>query len=112
MFTKAVEWDLVSEEILQRIRSVKLLPEENRRLRFLTTEECQILINCCPSHLKPIVTVALHTGMRKSEILNLKWEQVDLNHCFILLDITKNGERREIPINPSSTNLPKKTSFL
>ena len=37
--------------------------------------------------------------MRKSEILNLKWDQVDLKHGFILLDITKNGERREIPIN-------------
>ena len=37
--------------------------------------------------------------MRKAEILNLKWDQVDLKHGFILLDITKNGERREIPIN-------------
>ncbi len=49
--------------------------------------------------LKPIVTVALHTGMRKGEILGLKWEQVDLNHGFILLDTTKTGERREIPID-------------
>jgi integrase len=37
--------------------------------------------------------------MRKSEILNLKWDNVDLKHGFILLDRTKNGERREIPIN-------------
>ncbi len=37
--------------------------------------------------------------MRRSEIFNLKWEQVDLSHGFILLDVTKNGERREIPIN-------------
>lgn len=43
--------------------------------------------------------VAIHAGMRKSEILNLKWEQVDLNHGFVLLDITKNGELKEIPIN-------------
>ncbi len=34
-----------------------------------------------------------------SEILNLKWEQVDLNHGFILLDITKNGKRREISVD-------------
>ncbi len=45
------------------------------------------------------MTVALHTGMRLSEILKLKWEQADLRHGFILLEITKNGERREIPID-------------
>lgn len=37
--------------------------------------------------------------MRRGEILSLKWENVDLKHGFILLDKTKNGERREIPIN-------------
>lgn len=37
--------------------------------------------------------------MRKGEILSLKWEQVDLKHSFILLDMTKNGEFREIAIN-------------
>ena len=42
---------------------------------------------------------ALNSGMRKQEILTLKWDQVDLKHGFILLDRTKNGERREIPIN-------------
>ena len=37
--------------------------------------------------------------MRKGEILNLNWDNVDLKHGFILLSQTKNGERREIPIN-------------
>ena len=57
------------------------------------------LIDCCATHLKPIVTVALHTGMRKSEVLGLKWKQIDLAHGFILLDTSKNGERREIAID-------------
>ncbi len=99
MFTKAVEWDMVEEETLKRIRKVKLLPENNRRLRYLSIGECQSLINACDKHLKPIVITALNTGMRKSEILNLKWDNVDLKHGFILLDRTKNGDRREIPIN-------------
>ncbi len=99
MFTKAVEWDMVEEETLKRIRKVKLLQENNRRLRFLAKEEIQELLAHSDSHLKPIVVMALNTGCRKSEILNLQWDQVDLKHGFILLDKTKNGERREIPIN-------------
>ncbi len=78
---------------------MKLLPENNRRLRFLSIEECQRLVECCHKDLRPIVIVALNTGMRRSEIFNLKWDQVDLSHGFILLDVTKNGERREITIN-------------
>jgi|TARA_B100002003_G_C14056809_1_gene508876 integrase len=100
MFTKALEWEMVTEETAQKIRRVRLLREDNKRLKFLTVEECQRLIGCCTPHLKPIVVVALQTGMRKGEILNLMWEQVDLRHGLILLDTTtKNGERREIPIN-------------
>lgn len=99
MFNKAVEWDMVEEETLKRIRKVKALPENNRRLRYLSKEQCQELISTCDPHLRPIVITALNTGMRKSEILKLKWDNVDLKHGFILLDMTKNGERREIPIN-------------
>jgi len=99
MFTKATDWNMVEDETLKRVRKVKLLEENNRRLRYLNKDECQALINACKVHLKPIVITALNTGMRKEEILNLKWDNVDLKNGFILLDITKNGERREIPIN-------------
>ncbi len=99
MILKAVDWNMASEEKLKQVRKVKFLKENNKRLRFLTVEECQRLIECCHKNLKSIVTIALNTGMRRGEILGLKWEQVDLRHGFILLDISKNGERREIPIN-------------
>ena len=103
MFSKAVEWDMVEEQTLKRIRKAKLLEENNRRLRYLSKEECHTLIKSCANHLRPIVITALHTGMRKGEVLNLKREDnLDLKHGaygFILLKNTKNGERREIPIN-------------
>jgi integrase len=99
MFTKGVEWEMVGEETLKKVRRVKLIPENNRRLRFLSSEECQALVESCENHLAPIVITALNTGMRKGEILGLRWDQVDLRHGFILLGVTKNGERREIPIN-------------
>ena len=99
MMTKAVDWLMVEEEALKRVRKVKLLEENNRRLRYLSKEEIESLLNYCPSHLKPLIIMALNTGMRRGEIFNLKWEQVDLKHGFVLLDVTKNGDRREIPIN-------------
>lgn len=100
MITKAVEWEMAPEQALNRIRKVKQIAEHNRRLRYLPVEECQSLINVCSPHLKPIVITALNTGMRKEEILSLRWDRhVDLKHGFILLDTTKSGERREIPIN-------------
>ena len=98
-FTKALDWEMISEEMYRKIRKVKLFPEHNRRLRYLAKEECQTLVSNCRENLKPIVITALHTGMRKSKILSLKWDRVDLRHGFILLDVTKNGERHEIPIN-------------
>ena len=104
MFTKAVEWDFVEDEALRRVRKVKQLEENNRRLRYLTKEECQTLTEACSVsnniHLKAIVIMALNTGMRRGEILSLRRDKhLDMKHGFILLDNTKNGERREIPIN-------------
>ena len=48
-------------------------------------------------HLNPIVICALNTGVRKSEILTLRWSQV--RNGFICLAKTKNNEARQIPIN-------------
>jgi integrase len=108
MITKAVDWQMVEEETLRRVRKVKLLEENNRRLRYLSKEECSRLIDACADHLRPIVITALNTGMRKDEVLSLKWDSIDLRHGFILLDRTKNGERREIPINQTVRDILSK----
>ncbi|MFC1607133.1 tyrosine-type recombinase/integrase [Candidatus Latescibacterota bacterium] len=104
MFTKANEWDMVKQQAFERVRKVKLLSVNNQRLRYLTEDECQRLIETCYDHLKPIVITAINTGMRKTEILTLRWDCVDLQNRIIKLDVTKNGERREIPINNTLAN--------
>jgi integrase len=96
---KGYQWEWVSEETLKRVRQIKFLQENNKRLRYLAREECQALLDNCHGHLKAIVTFGMNTGCRRGEILSLKWDQVDLKHGFILLDRCKNGERREVPIN-------------
>jgi integrase len=96
MFTKAIEWGYVKQN---SIKSVKLLKEPPGRLRYLTPEELTRLLDACAPHLKPIVLMAVHTGMRRREILSLRWADVDLRKRTITLTKTKNNERRVIPIN-------------
>jgi len=101
MLSKASDWNMVEDEVRRRAYKVKLQPENNGRLRFLQKSECVRLIDNCADHLRPIVTMALHTGMRRGEILSLRWDNVDLHHRFIFLgsSVTKTGQRREIPIS-------------
>jgi integrase len=96
MFTKAIEWGKVKENPGKK---VKLLRERNRRVRYLEEKEIKRLYNACAEHLKPIVIVALNTGMRKEEILSLRWKDLDFRSRIISILDTKNGERREIPMN-------------
>ena len=72
---------------------------KNSRLRFLEKEEIKTLLENCSEHIKPIVIVALNTGMRKSELFNLKWHDIDYKREIIHLLVTKNNEKREIPMN-------------
>lgn len=108
MMTKARDWEMIGKDALDRVRRVKLQKEENRRLRFLSVAECQELIAAAEPHLKPVLLFALNTGCRKSEILGLTWDRVDLKHGFIHLDKTKSGERRDIPINATLRAVLKK----
>jgi integrase len=99
MFTYAVDVGVADKDSLDAFSRVKL-KGEIKRLRFLSLEESAQLVEVCDQDLKPIVVLALNTGMRKGEILTLQWSQVDLTHNLILLDKTKNGERREVYISP------------
>jgi len=96
MFNRAIEWKKAKYNPSQAVKHFK---ENNKRLRFLEREEIEKLLANCADHLKPIVIIALNTGMRKGEILGLKWHDVDIKRSVIQLLNTKNGEKREVPIN-------------
>ena len=96
MLNKAVEWDMLEISPFNK-GSRLMLKENNHRLRFLTEAEIDSLLKACSPHLKPIVETALLTGMRRGELLSLKWEQI--RNGFIYLKETKSGKGRQIPIN-------------
>ena len=96
MLTKAVEWEMIETNPAKK---VKLLAENNQRIRYLTKEEIKRLYESSADHLKPIILTSLYTGMRKGEILKLKWEDIDFDQRIIFVRTSKNNEMREIPIN-------------
>jgi integrase len=104
VMNKAIEWGQLDRN---PVAKVKFLREPQRKLRFLDTDEIGRLIDSCPSQLMPVIITALHTGMRRGEILDLNWENVDLNNRIIYLTDTKSGVSREIPINSMLFNLLK-----
>lgn len=95
----------VRHERLQHnhIERVKRLPENNVRMKVLTPEEFSHLIDACPVHIQPVVMVAYYMGMRRAEIINLTWREVDLQKGFIRLSAerTKTDNSRAIPIHPA-----------
>ena len=89
MFNKAIAWNKLNGP--NPVKGVKLFKEQGRD-RFLEKEEIPRLIEACVEYLKPIVITAIHTGMRKSEILNLRWRDVDFIRDTIYLTQTKNSD--------------------
>ncbi len=97
MFNKAIDWGKFSGS--NPVQAVKFFKLNNARLRFLEKDEIVKLLSHCHDHLKGIVIVALNTGMRKAEILGLKWRDVDIKRNIIYVHETKNGEKKEVPVN-------------
>ena len=96
MFSLAVEWEWLAEN---PARPIKKLKGETQRMRFLNWEDINRLIDCAAPFLKPVIITAVSTGMRRGEIINLKWKDVDFVHRFIRVEKTKNKEPRDIPID-------------
>ena len=82
------------------------IKENNERAGFLSLKEIQKLPAECQPYLREVVECVLQTGMRKSEILNLKWSQIRNGHVY--LRKTKGNKKREIPINNDPAVLFKK----
>ncbi len=73
----------------------------DKKERVLTTEEERRLLDACPKYLKDAIQLALNTGMRRGEILGLRWDWIDFNENLITLPQTntKNQEMRKVPVN-------------
>lgn len=93
------EWEWLPAHPMKNIAK---LPEPRGRVRFLSDDERTRLLDACressSAFLYPLVVLALSTGARHGELINLRWEQVDFARQAIVLHDTKNGERRVLAL--------------
>ena len=93
------EWGWINFNPVLNTRKLK---EPRGRVRFLDEQERERLLKACresrSSLLYIIVVLVLSTGMRKGEILGLRWRDIDFHNRRIVIQETKNGERRAVPL--------------
>jgi len=98
IFTTAARHEKVDANPCQDVERFAL---DNERVRYLTEDEEQRLFKAMGDNaqLKDIVTVALHTGMRRGEIFNLKWFDLDFDRGRNARSKTKTKLNRVVPMN-------------
>jgi integrase len=95
-----IEWGLSDANPVANVRKPKPSPGRDRRL---TVREERLILRYAYSHVNPdlysIIVLALETAMRQGEILNLRWEHINLKTRIAHLPETKNGSKRDIPLS-------------
>lgn len=100
-FELAIRWDLPGAG-KNPTRGIKRAPINNARQRYLTAEEAarlgKAMAESSNPQLKNICGLLLLTAARKSELLNAKWEHVDVERGLWFIPRTKNGHSRHVPL--------------
>jgi len=103
IFIKGVEWEMIERNPFDKGKSL-LMKENNKRFRYLSEDEIATLLDkCIHDYTKDIIVTVLNTGMRRQEVLSLKWVQIKGE--FIYLSETKTNESRQIPVNDDLAEL-------
>jgi len=103
-FNTAVRWKLLGINPFQ----IQLVKVPERRPTFLTKQEFQKLQSIIKEHwLKEVIIFAVTTGLRRGELVNLKWGSVDINRKLIYVESTptfrtKSGRMRVIPLSDTA----------
>ena len=101
------EWGLMlSSNPVDRVKMPPLSPARNRRLEDGEFEQLEEAAKQTKNpHIWPVIVFAIETGMRRGEILGLRWEHVDLDRRIAFLPLTKNGSSREVPLSTKAAQV-------
>lgn len=92
---------------IDQVPSIRLLPEPDRRIRYLSDDEERRLLVELPTHLASITRFALATGLRMSNITKMEWQQVDLGRrqAWIWADQSKTRTAIAVPLNANAVEV-------
>jgi len=103
MFFRLREWDLYQGE--NPVSKIAKKREPNYRTTYLEFDEMVRLLSACSARIYPVVICAICTGLRRSEILGLTWDRVDMERGIITILKSKDGKRREGVMAPTLQRL-------
>ena len=86
-------------------RALERPAQPKGRVRWITFEEAERLIDACPPRLRSLVMFLFGTGARLSEALYVDWRNVDLVRGHVVFVDTKNGEHRGVPLHARIVDL-------
>lgn len=85
------------------VRMIRRPAPPRGRDRRLNDNEEQLLLAAADAgrspYMRPLIILAIETAMRQGEMLSLTWSDVDLDKRIAHLDMTKNGESRDVPLS-------------
>ncbi|MBA2656860.1 MAG: site-specific integrase [Tatlockia sp.] len=92
---------------LQSVPAFRMRKEDNRRIRWLTYTEANRLLIELPEHLRDMAVFTLSTGLRQSNVTELKWVNVDLIRCHALVhpEDSKTGRALPVPLNQDALDI-------
>ncbi|MDX6501354.1 MAG: hypothetical protein QOG23_4614 [Blastocatellia bacterium] len=101
IFTLAIDLEMAAANPCRKVRKLRL---DNKRSRYLSADEetalmAQLTSNSKRKHVAPVVRLALGTGMRRGELLGLRWAQVDFQRGVIYVTQTKTARDRMLPMS-------------
>ena len=97
-------------KMLDKAPIIKVPQPKNKRIRWLEPHEAQRLIDECPEPLKSVVEFALATGLRRSNIINLEWQQIDMQRrvAWINPEESKSNRAIGVALNDTACRVLKK----
>lgn len=98
ILSMAADAEILDSNPCQKVKKLKV---NNERMRVLSEdEEARLMVALGPNEqVKRVVLLALNTGLRRGEILNLKWFDLDFKRKTILVQTSKSGRKRIVPMN-------------